>query len=214
MIQRRLLFPILAAALAVAPAAFAETAPKAGAKIQAAKTEPVKVESGTYAIDPDHTQVGFVVSHMGFSEFRGRFGDVSGTLQLDGANPAKSSFDIKLPTASVNTPIDKLTTELTAADWLDAKANPEIRFTSQAVTVTGPRQAKVTGELTLHGVTKKVTLDARLHGAGVNPLNKKVTVGFDLTGTIKRSEFGVTKYVPLISDEVGLEISAAFEKQN
>lgn len=213
MIQRRLLFPILAAALVAAPAVFAETAPKA-AKAQAVKTEPVKVESGTYAIDPDHTQVGFMVSHMGFSEFRGRFGDVSGTLQLDGANPAKSSFDIKLPTASVNTPVDKLTEELKAADWLDAKAHPEIVFKSQNVTVTGPRQAKVTGELTLHGVTKKVTLDARLHGAGVNPLNKKVTVGFDLTGTIKRSDFGVTKYAPLIGDEVGLEISAAFEKQN
>lgn len=80
MIQRRLLFPILAAALVAAPAVFAETAPKT-AKAQAVKTEPVKVESGTYAIDPDHTQVGFVVSHMGFSEFRGRFGDVSGTLR-------------------------------------------------------------------------------------------------------------------------------------
>lgn len=213
MIRRHLLFPILAAALAVAPAAFAETAPKA-AKAPAAKTEPVKVESGAYAVDPDHTQVGFVVSHMGFTDFRGRFDNVSGTLQLDAANPAKSTFDIKLPTASVNTPVDKLTAELKAADWLDAKAHPEIRFTSKNVTVTGPRQAKVTGELTLHGVTKAVTLDARLHGAGVNPLNKKVTVGFDLTGTIKRSEFGVKTYLPLIGDEVGLEISAAFEKQN
>lgn len=121
---------------------------------------------------------------------------------------------MQVPTDSVNTPVDKLTDELKGAEWLDAKAFPQIRFKASRVTVTGPSEAKVTGELTLHGVTKPVTLIAKLHGAGVNPLNKKVTVGFDLTGSIRRSDFGVKTYLPLIGDEVDIEISAAFEKQS
>lgn len=203
MTMPRLLLSLLAAGLALAPAAFAQTAPKA-----------IHVESGAYAIDPDHTQVGFAVSHLGFSEFRGRFANASGTLQLDGKNPANSSIEVLVPTESVNTPVDKLTDELQSSDWLDAKTYPQTRFKASRVTVIGPRQARIAGELTLHGVTRPVTLKARLHGAGVNPLNKKVTVGFDLTGTIKRSDFGVKTYLPLIGDEVTLEISAAFEKQN
>lgn len=205
MMTTKRLLPILTIACVLAPAAFAETAPK---------NAPVAVESGSYVIDPGHTQVGFAVSHLGFSEFRGRFGDASGTLQLDGKTPANSSFDVRVPTASVSTPVDKLTGELKSSDWLDANAYPEIRFKATRVTPTGPRTANVAGDLTLHGVTKPVTLEAKLHGAGVNPLNKKVTVGFDLNGTIKRSDFGVKTYVPMISDETGIEISAAFEKQN
>jgi polyisoprenoid-binding protein YceI len=97
--------------------------------------------------------------------------------------------------------------------WLDAKANPQITFKAKSVTVTGPQTATVTGDLTLHGVTKPVNLQAKLNGGGVNPLDKKFTVGFELAGKIKRSDFGVKTYLPLIGDEVDLTISAAFEKQ-
>jgi polyisoprenoid-binding protein YceI len=173
----------------------------------------VKIEPGAYAVDPYHTQVTFAVSHMGFTEFRGRLGNVSGTLQLDAEHPAGSSFEVTVPTDSVNTPVDKLTEELKGDQWLDAKANPQITFKAKSVTVTGPQTAKVTGDLTLHGVTKPVTLDAKLNGGGVNPLDKKFTVGFELAGKVKRSDFGVKTYLPLIGDEVDLTISAAFEKQ-
>ncbi len=173
----------------------------------------VKIEPGAYAIDPYHTQVTFAVSHMGFTEFRGRLGNASGTLQLDPASPAKSTFDVTVPTDSVNTPVDKLTDELKGDQWLDAKANPTITFKAKSVTVTGPQTAKVTGDLTLHGVTKPLTLDAKLYGSGVNPLDKKFTVGFELAGKVKRSDFGVKTYLPLIGDDVDLTISAAFEKQ-
>jgi polyisoprenoid-binding protein YceI len=173
----------------------------------------VKIEPGAYAVDPYHTQVTFAVSHMGFTEFRGRLGNVSGTLQLDADHPAGSSFEVTVPTDSVNTPVDKLTEELKGDQWLDAKANPQITFKAKSVTVTGPKTAKVTGDLTLHGVTKPVTLDAKLNGGGVNPLDKKFTVGFELAGKVKRSDFGVKTYLPLIGDDVDLTISAAFEKQ-
>ena len=87
-------------------------------------------------------------------------------------------------------------------------------FKSTRVEKTGATTAQVTGDLTLHGVTKPVTLQARFFGFGANPFNKKPTVGFEVTGKIKRSDFGVTKYVPMIGDEVDLSISAPFEKQS
>jgi polyisoprenoid-binding protein YceI len=173
----------------------------------------VKIEPGVYAVDPYHTQVTFAVSHMGFTEFRGRLSNASGTLQLDAEHPAGSSFEVTIPTDSVNTPVDKLTEELKGDQWLDAKANPQITFKAKSVMVTGPQTAKVTGDLTLHGVTKPLTLEAKLNGGGINPLDKKFTVGFELAGKVKRSDFGVKTYLPLIGDEVDLTISAAFEKQ-
>lgn len=174
----------------------------------------VKVEPGVYAVDPNHTQITFAVSHMGFTAFRGRLSNASGTLQLDAEHPAGSSFEVTVPTDSVNTPVDKLTEELRGDQWLDAKANPQITFKAKSVKVTGPQTADVTGDLTLHGVTKPLTLQAKLNGAGINPLDKKFTVGFELAGKVKRSDFGVKTYVPLIGDEVDLTISAAFEKQS
>jgi polyisoprenoid-binding protein YceI len=197
------LLSALAVTIALAGTALAQTPAKPA----------VKIEPGAYAIDPYHTQVTFAVSHMGFTEFRGRLSNASGTLQLDAVNPAGSSFDVSVPTDSVNTPVDKLTDELKGDQWLNAKANPQITFKAKSITVTGPQTAKVTGDLTLHGVTKPLTLDAKLNGGGVNPLDKKFTVGFELAGKVKRSDFGVKTYLPLIGDEVDLTISAAFEKQ-
>jgi polyisoprenoid-binding protein YceI len=190
----------------LAPASFAQaTSP--------VTTEPAKIESGAYAIEPNHTQILFSVSHMGFSTYFGQFSKASGSLDLNSKIPAKSSVEIHVPVNSVTTTSDKLTSELKGNAWLDASADPEITFKSTKVTPTGHGTAAVAGNLTLHGVTRPVTLKARLVGAGINPLDKKYTVGFDLAGTIKRSEFGVKTYVPLIGDAVTLTISGVFEKQ-
>ena len=122
------------------------------------------------------------------------------------------SVSISVPVASVSTTSPKLDGELKSADWLDAAHYPTMVFRSETVTPTGATTADVTGTLTLHGVTKMLTLHATFVGAGVNVLDSKETVGFQLSGMVKRSDFGVTKYVPLVSDEVTLMISAAFEK--
>ena len=98
------------------------------------------------------------------------------------------------------------------ADWLDAAKYPAMRFVSTKVTRTGKGTATITGNLTLHGVTRPATLNASFHAAAVNPMKKAYTIGFNATGTIKRSDFGVSKYVPLVSDETKLTITAAFEK--
>jgi len=176
--------------------------------------DPAQIQAGTYVVDPNHTQVGWRVSHMGFSNYAGGFSDVSGTLDLQPKNPAAAKLTIKIPVASVTTTSAKLTDELKGDQWLDAAKFPEMTFVSTKVTPEGKDKAKVTGNLTLHGVTKPVTLDVTLVGAGVNPLSKKVTVGFDATGTLKRSEFGVKTYVPLIGDDLHLTIAGAFERQD
>ncbi|MCJ2038997.1 YceI family protein [Methylobacterium sp. J-059] len=188
-----------------------------GAPVQAqtpATRDPAQIEAGRYAVDPGHTQVGWRVSHMGFSNFAGGFSDVSGTLDLQPKDPAASKLSIRIPVASVATTSAKLTGELKGDQWLDAGKFPEMTFVSTKVTPDGKDKAKVSGSLTLHGVTKPVTLDVTLVGAGVNPLSKKVTVGFEATGTLKRSEFGVKTYVPLIGDELHLTIAGAFERQD
>ena len=176
--------------------------------------DPAQIQAGTYVVDPNHTQVGWRVSHMGFSNYAGGFSDVSGTLDLQPKNPSAAKLTIKIPVASVTTTSAKLTDELKGDQWLDAAKFPEMTFVSTKVTPEGKDKAKVAGNLTLHGVTKPVTLDVTLVGAGVNPLSKKVTVGFDATGTLKRSEFGVKTYVPLIGDDLHLTIAGAFERQD
>lgn len=174
--------------------------------------DPAKIDAGAFKVDSDHTQVLFGVSHFGFSTYYGRFAGVDGSLELSPKTPAASTFDLTLPTDSVSTTSAKLDGELKSADWLDAGKFPTISFHSVSVKATGAGRADVTGDLTLHGVTKPVTLHVTLNGAGPNPVFKVYTIGFSATGNLKRSDFGVTKYLPAVGDEVTLTISAAFVK--
>ena len=196
--------PVALLALLAVPA-LAQTAPT---------KDPAKVDAGTYGVEPYHTRVMFSVNHIGFSTYYGEFQKTSGTLSLDPTKPSASQLDVTVDTGSVYTPSDKLTGELKSADWLDAGKFPSITFKSTKIEKTGTDTAKVMGELTLHGVTKPVTLTAKFNGAGMNPLDKKYTAGFEVSGKIMRSDFGVKTYVPLIGDEVDLIISAPFEKQS
>lgn len=204
--------PITSAVLGLATAAFAAPfATPAGAQV--ATHDAAKVEAGDYAVDPDHTRILFAVSHMGFTTYYGNFIGASGSLKLNPKSAAASTLEVSVPVASVSTTNAKLDGELKSGDWLDAAKYPNITFKSTKVTRAGGDAAKVNGDLTMHGVTKPVTLTVTFNGAGVNPLDKKYTTGFEATGKIKRSDFGVTRYVPLIGDTVDLTISGAFEKQ-
>jgi polyisoprenoid-binding protein YceI len=175
--------------------------------------DPAAVQAGAYQVEPMHTRVLFAVSHMGFSTWYGNFTGASGSLTLDPADPTKSTVEIHVPVASVSTTNTKLDGELKDDKWLDAAKFPEMVFKSGKVTPTGKDAADVEGQLTLHGETKPVTLHVQFNGAGVNVMDKHYTVGFEAKGKIKRSDFGVKTYVPLIGDEVDLILSAAFEKQ-
>jgi polyisoprenoid-binding protein YceI len=173
--------------------------------------DPKAVVAGSFKVEPSHTRVQFSVSHMGFTDWYGDFTGATGSLTIDPKNVAASKLDITIPTASVVTTNAVLDAELKSAEWFDAARYPSIRFVSTAVKQTGPGTADISGDLTFHGVTRPVVLAARFNGAGVNPLSKAYTLGFDATTRIKRSDFGVKSYVPLIGDETELRISAAFE---
>nr|WP_289847415.1 YceI family protein [Asaia lannensis] len=176
--------------------------------------DPKAVQAGSYAVEPYHTQVGFTLLHMGFTDFSGFFSQASGTLTLDPAHVDATKLDVTLPIASVQTTVSKLDGELKGADWFDADKFPTAHFVSTRIVRIGASMASITGDLTLHGVTRPITFKARLIGSGVNPLDKKETVGFEGNAVISRSAFGVSRYVPLVGDSVTLHIAAAFERQS
>lgn len=201
---------LLCALLILAVPAWAQTPPPAPTK------DPTKIEAGTYALEPYHTRVLWAVSHFGFSTYYGEFTLAQGKLTLDPAAPAKSTLEVTIQTNNISTPNTILTGELRGPQWFDTKQFPTITFKStKVIPGTGKDKdtAKIEGDLTMHGVTKPITLTAKLNGGGANPMSKKYTVGFEVSGKIKRSDFGVTQYVPMVGDDVDLIISAPFEKQ-
>jgi polyisoprenoid-binding protein YceI len=180
---------------------------------QQADSNAGQVQAGQYALDHSHTLVRFTVDHFGISEFFGTLPGATGTLSLNPKAISAAKLDVSVPVSTVSTTNKTLDEELAGAEWLDAAKYPTMRFVSTKVVKTGANAADVTGNLTLHGVTRPVMLKATFKAAAVNPMNKAYTLGFNATGVIKRTEFGVSKYAPLVSDETTLSITAAFEKQ-
>ncbi|HEY1607515.1 MAG TPA: YceI family protein [Allosphingosinicella sp.] len=199
--------------LLIAVALAAMAAPAAAQPAPSVNHNPNAIPAGTYNVEPTHTRIQFTVSHMGFTDWYGDFTHVSGSLRLDPAHPRADRVEIAIPVDSVSTTNATLDGELKGADWFDAARFPMMRFVSTRITRTGPNRALIAGNLTLHGVTRPVSLAASFNGAGTNPLDKTYTIGFNAVATIRRSEFGVTKYVPLIGDSVTIRISAAFERK-
>jgi polyisoprenoid-binding protein YceI len=180
---------------------------------QVASSDPASVKAGTYKVEPYHTQAGFSVSHFGFTNFSGVFSGASGSLVLDPSTPSAAKLEVTIPIQSVQTTSAQLDGMLKGDQWFDAAKFPTATFTSTKVVLSGKDSADIAGNLTLHGVTKSITLKAHFIGAGVNPLDKSFTAGFEATGTIKRSDFGVSTYVPLIGNDVRLTIAGAFVLQ-
>jgi polyisoprenoid-binding protein YceI len=180
---------------------------------QSVTADPAAVKSGAFKVETFHTQVGFSVSHLGITPFTGVFHDAAGTLTLNAADPAASKVRITVPVASVLTTVPVLDGMLKGKDWFDAATFPTATFTSTEVRRTGPNTAAIQGDLTLHGVTKPIQLEAKLVGSGVNMLDKAYSVGFTAKGVFKRSDFGIKTYLPAVGDDVELTIQAAFEAQ-
>lgn len=171
------------------------------------------VQSGSYMLEPTHAEIVFSLSHFGYSNYFGQFPGATGSLTLDGANPAKSEVDVTVPTATVMTASPKLNDELKSADWLDSIAFPTMKYHSTKIVMTGATTADVYGDLTLHGVTKPLVLKATFKRGGVFPMNQKYMIGFDAVGHLKRSDWGVSKYAAMgLGDDVDLIISAPFVK--
>ena len=160
----------------------------------------------TYSIDPGHTHPSFEISHFGWSTQRGRFDKVSGKLTLDRA--AKTgSVDVTIDVASVSTGVAKLDEHLKSEDFFNVAKYPTMAFKSKKLNFTGDKPTSVDGEITLLGVTKPLTLTISAFQCAPNQFIKKEACGADATGTIKRTEFGMTKYAPNLGDDVKLVIN-------
>lgn len=160
----------------------------------------------TYTLDPYHTNIDWRANHFGFSNPSGKFAKSVGTLKLDAADPAKSSVDVTIDTNSLVTGIDKFDEHLKSKDFLDVAKYPTARFVSTSVKLTGSDTADITGNFTLHGVTKPVVLKAKLNKLGLNDFSKKQVAGFSAVTILKRSEFGITMAIPGVSDEVQITL--------
>lgn len=179
-----------------------------------------RVVAGTYAADKSHSLIAWKVNHFGFNDYYGLFGDVDGTLTIDPANPAAAKVTATIPvskvitaSAGLNAHLFKPAAEGKKADFFGA-APADATFVSTSVTPKADgMSATIAGDLTLNGVTKPVSFDATFVGAGTNPFNKAATLGFHAKTKIKRSDFGVSYGIPLVSDEVTLSITMAFEKK-
>jgi polyisoprenoid-binding protein YceI len=179
---------------------------------------PAEVKSGDYVLDPDHGKITFTVTHMGFSYYTGQFTGVEAKLHLDAAKPSESKLDATVPVAGIATSNPKLDTHLKTPDFFNADKFPAVSFHATKIVRTGPKTAQITGDLTLLGVTKPVTLEAEFLQAGQHPFIPGVyEVGFAAHGSLKRSEWGMSKYASVpgsdfqpVSDEVKLQFEGEF----
>jgi polyisoprenoid-binding protein YceI len=165
----------------------------------------------TYKLDPGHTMVLFTWNHFGFSNPTANLGISDGTLVFDQQNPSKSSVEVTLPLTNLDTHVSALDSHLKQPDFFDADKFPTVTFKSTSVQSVGGNHYKVTGDLTVHGVTKSVVLNATLNKSGTHPMTGQPAIGFNATGTLKRSDFGLGAYVPKVSDEIKLDITTEAE---
>jgi polyisoprenoid-binding protein YceI len=158
-----------------------------------------------YTIDPTHTWPVFEVNHMGFSTQRGRFNKSGGKVTLD-RTAKKGSVELLIETASLDMGFDKWDEHMKSEDFFNVKFFPTMRFVSDKLVFDGDRVVAAEGRFTLLGVTRPLTLTVSNFRCAVNPMNEKATCGADITATLKRSEFGMSKFVPAVSDEVRISV--------
>ena len=187
-----------------------------GAEAQSVATNPALAPAGRYRVVRDHTQVVFSIMHLGLSPYFGRISGATGNMTFSPLDPTRSNISIELDPHSISTMSDAVSRALCADDAFACGKSPRITFRSTGIKRTGDTTGEITGDLTLAGVTKPVTLTARFHGGMQGPLGQdNYQLGFSAETTIKRSDFGLTKMIwhPTVSDDVKLYIAAEFEQE-
>ncbi len=202
------LLALAAVALAiVGPGAWAQGEPSAAGP----SSDPTQVRPGRYALDPSHGKITWSISHLGYSTYYGQITDVAADATLDPHDPAKSKLSVTIDIGSVNGLNEKLNAHLKAPEFFDAQRFPKATYVSTSIEPTGPTTARVNGELTIKGTTRVVSFDATFNQAGINPVDQKYTVGFDGRAVIRRSDFGVSAFLPAVGDEVFLRLEGEFK---
>ena len=198
---------LFALAIAVAPARADETA-------VGPSNDPTQVRPGAYRLDPDHAKITWSLSHLGYSTYYGQITDVIGDATLDPKDPAKIRLRVTINTDSVSGLNPKLDARLKTPEFFDTARHPSATFASTTVEATSPTTARVVGDLTLRGVTKPIAFDATFNQAGIHPVDKTYTVGFDGRAVLKRSDFGIDAFLPMLGDEVVLRLEGEFKAVN
>lgn len=174
--------------------------------------DPLDAPAGAYSLSTRHADLLFDVSHFGYSRYFARFDDFDASLTFDPADPARSQVSVTIAAASVSTGDAEIDALLVDRAFFDAANYPAITFESTAITVTGPTSGQVAGDLTIHGVTKSITLDVQFNGGAPNPLEPFYVLGFSASGSFSRSAFGLARWLPAIGDDVAITIEAEFQQ--
>ena len=160
-----------------------------------------------YKIDPTHTATVFSWNHFGFSTPSANFTNIQGVINVDNEKPANSSVEVTIPLSSVNTNVAALDKEFQEEAWFNAAKYPNITFKSTKVETKDKKHFKITGNLTVKGVTKPVVLNAILNKQGEHPMAKVPAIGFNATTSFDRSAFGIGNYVPNVGDKITVNIT-------
>jgi len=201
--RRLALFACFAALIGVANAAGVSTDPK-------------QAPAGTYQMETRHTQVLFAISHLGLTDYYGRFEKVTGTLNFNPAAPEKSAVSVTIDTSSANVMSSELMGEIVGPSVFDSAKFPTATFVSKTIERTGSTSGKMTGDLTIHGVTRPITFDITFNGGAPSPMGGAAyALGFHATAIVKRSDYGLDKmmWTSFVGDEVRLTIEAMFQQQ-
>lgn len=170
----------------------------------------------TWKNDPMHSKLAFTITHLMVSDVDGIFKDFSCTIVASKPDFSDAKFDLTVNTTSVNTDVDYRDKDLRSPNYFDVAKFPTMTFTSTGITPVSTNHYRLTGNLTLHGVTKPVTMDLWYRGTISNPMTKKDDAGFKLTGVIKRSDFNFAPQAgsAMLSDEVTVTANGEFAKAN
>jgi len=171
-----------------------------------------ELPAGSYRIDPEHAALLFKIDHLGFSQLVGRFDRFDATLDFDPEQPEAARLTVLVEVGSLDLNLPQFEQDLRGPDWFDVAQFPQARFVSRAIAITGDNAGRITGDLTLHGVTRPVILEVTLNGAGDSLITGRYSLGFAARGSLKRSAFGLGAYAPAVGDEVVLEIHAEFQR--
>ena len=166
--------------------------------------------AGEYLLDRAHASVVWRVMHMGLSSYTARFDKMDGKLDFRPAAASSSSVEFSIDTASVNTGLGPFNRSLMDAEWFDGVKHPTIRFRSTSMEARGGTRYRLTGDLSLRGVVKPVAWDVNFNGGLYNNLMQGHSIGFSAKTTLKRSDWGMVKLVPLVADEVEVELEVEF----
>lgn len=168
----------------------------------------------TWTLDKSHSVLGFTVTHMMLSEVDGRFQNFDVTMTSSKPDFTDAQIDLTADVSSINTNQEKRDGHLKSADFFDAEKHPNLTFKSKSISKVSGNKYKLMGDLTMHGVTKPVTLDAVITGPVTNPQNKKTLAGFKVTGEVKRADFTIGKApVAVVSDEIAIRATGELVKQ-